>query len=131
MFRKSREKIYVFFNIQTSLNDYVLTEIVSYFINNNYQVTTILLNIREIYKEYSNENISQIVVDVIYEFQTKSELDVFVLNNVDNNNITVYYILNKLELYDIHEKEHYRLRCLDYIINFTVQNFIFNQNLKK
>ena len=58
----------MFFNIWTSLNDYVLTEIVLYFIDDNYQVRTILFDIREIYKEHLNENVDQTVVDVIYEF---------------------------------------------------------------
>ena len=55
----------------------------------------------------------------------------FVLNNVNNNNTVVYYILNELELHNTHEKEYCRLYCLDHIINLVVQDFIFDQNLKK
>ena len=68
MFRKSREKIYLSFDIWTSLNDYVLIEIVSHFVNDDYQIRTILLGIRKIYEEHSDENVSQTVVDLIREF---------------------------------------------------------------
>ena len=129
--RKNREKIYIFFNIWTSLNDYVLIGIVLYFIDDDYQVRTILLGIRKVYKEHSNENVDYTVVNVIYKFQIESELDVFVLDNVDNNDTVVYYILNELELHDIHEKEYCRLCCLGHIINLVIQNFIFNQNSEK
>ena len=71
------------------------------------------------------------VVDVVCEFQTESELDTFVLDNVDNNDTIIRYILNELELHDIHEKEYCRLHCLDHIINLAVQDFIFDQNLEK
>ena len=107
MFRKSYEKIYLFFDIQTSLNDYVLIEIVSYFVDDDYQIRTILLDIRKIYKEHSDENVSQTVVDFICKFQVESELDMFVLDNVDNNDTTIRYILNELELHDTYEEEHY------------------------
>jgi hypothetical protein len=53
------------------------------------------------------------------------------LNNTDNNNTAIQYILNKLELYNMHEEKHCRLYYLGYIINLTTQNFIFSQNLEK
>ena len=105
--------------------------IVLHFVDNDYQVRTILLIIREVYKEHTSENVGQTVVDVIHEFQIEFELDTFVLNNVDNNDTAIRYILTKLELYNIYEEEHCRLRCLGHIINLVVQDFIFNQNLKK
>ena len=55
----------------------------------------------------------------------------FVLNNVNNNDTTIRYILNQFELHDIHEEEHCRLHYLDHIINLTIQDFIFNQNSEK
>ena len=120
MFRKSRKKIHISFDIWISLNGYVLTGIVSHFVNDNYQVRTILLDLRKIHEEHTGDNVDQTVVDVIYEFQIESELDVFVLNNVDNNNTIIRYVLNELELYDIYEEKHYRLRYLDHIINLIV-----------
>ena len=120
MFQKSQEKIYLFFNIWTSLNNYILIKIVLYFVDNDYQVRTILLDIREIYREHSNKNVDQTIVNVIYEFQTKSKLDTFVLNNVDNNDIIICYVLNKFELHDTYKEEHCQLCCLDYIINLIV-----------
>ena len=131
MFRKSREKIHISFDIWTSPNGYALAGIVLHFVDDDYQVRAILLGIHEVYREHLNENVSYIVVDVIREFQTESELDTFVLNNADNNDTTIHYILNELELHDTHEKEHYRLRCLGHIINLAIQDFIFDQNLEK
>ena len=97
-----------------------MTGIVSHFVDDDYQVRTILLGIREVYGEHSDENIGQTVVDVIREFQVEFELDTFVLDNVDNNDIVIRYILNKLELHDTYEEEHYRLYYLDYIINLII-----------
>ena len=131
MLRKSREKIHLFFDIWTSLNGYALIKIVSHFVDNDYQVRAILLVIREIYREYTSKNVDQTVVDVIREFQIEFELDMFVFNNTDNNDTTIRYILTELELYDTYEEEYCRLCCLGHIINFIVQDFIFNQNLEK
>ena len=94
--------------------------IVLYFVDNDYQVRTILLVIREVYKEHTSENVDQTIVDVIHEFQTESELDTFVLDNVDNNDTVIRYILTELELYDTYEEEYCQLRCLGHIINFVV-----------
>ena len=47
------------------------------------------------------------IINVIYEFQIESRLDVFVLDNVDNNDTAVRYILNELKLHDTYEEEHY------------------------
>ena len=131
MLRKSRGKIHIFFDIWIFPNDYVLVGIVSHFVDDDYQVRTILLSIREVYREHSDENVDHTVVDVIYEFQIESELDVFVLDNVDNNDTIIYYILNEFELHDTYEKDHCRLCCLDHIINLVIQDFIFDQNLEK
>ena len=131
MLRKSREKIHLSFDIWTSLNGYVLVGIVSHFVDNDYQVRAILLVIREVYREHTSENVGQTIVNVIHEFQTESELDTFVLDNVDNNDTVIRYILTELELYDTYEEEHCRLRCLGHIINLIVQDFIFDQNSEK
>ena len=129
--RKNREKIHISFDIWTFPNDYVLVGIVSHFVDDDYQVRTILLSLREVHREHTNDNVSQTVVDVIHKFQTESELDVPVLDNADNNDTAVRYVLNELELHDTHEKEHCRLCYLDHIINFIVQDFIFDQNSEK
>ena len=105
--------------------------IVSHFVDNDYQVRAILLDIREVYGEHSGENVGQTVVDVICEFQTESELGAFVLDNAGNNDTAVYYIFNELELHDTHKKEHCRLCCLGHIINLAAQDFIFGQNSEK
>ncbi|ERF76287.1 hypothetical protein EPUS_04144 [Endocarpon pusillum Z07020] len=97
----------------------------------DYQVRTILLGIREIYGDHRGENIGQTVVDVIREFQAESGLGAFVLDNASNNDTAVRYILNELELHDIHEEERCRLRCLGHIINLAAQDFIFGQNSEK
>ena len=55
----------------------------------------------------------------------------FVLNNVDNNDTIVRYVLNEFKLHDTYEKKYCQLYYLDYIINLIVQDFIFDQNLKK
>ena len=131
MLRKSRGKIHLSFDIWTSPNGYVLVGIVSHFVDNDYQVRAILLAIREVYGEHTGENVGQTVVDVIREFQTESELGAFVLDNAGNNDTAIRYILTELELYDTHEEEHCRLRCLGHIINLAAQDFIFGQNSEK
>ncbi len=131
MLRKSREKIHISFDIWTSSNGYALVGIVSHFVDDDYQVRTILLAIREVYGEHTGENVDQTVVDVIREFQAESGLGAFVLDNASNNDTAVRYILNELELHDTHEEEHCRLRCLGHIINLAAQNFIFGQNSEK
>ena len=113
-----------------------MIEIVLYFVNDDYQVRTILLTIREVYREHTNENVDQTVIDVICKFQVESGFDTFVLNtfvldNVDNNDTAVRYILNQLELHDTYEEEHCQLRCLGHIINLVIQDFIFDQNSEK
>lgn len=130
MLRKSRGKIHLSFDIWTSPTGYALAGIVSHFVDDDYQVRTILIAMREIQGEHSGPNVSQTVVDVVHEFQAESELGAFVLDNGSNNDTATRFILKELELYT-HEEEHYRLRCLGHIINLAAQDFIFGQNSEK
>ena len=90
-----------------------------------YQVSAILLGIREAYGDHSGENVGQKVVDANREFQTEPELGAFFLDNAGKNDAAARYNLTELELHDTHEEEHCRLGCLGRIINLAAENFIF------
>ena len=100
--------------------------------DNEYNIQTILLGLREVISDHSGENIGQTVVEIIREFQLEARLGAFVLeNNIGSNDIAVQYIINELNLEDTHLKAHCRLRCLGYIVNLMAQDFIFSRNLKQ
>ena len=99
--------------------------------DNEYNIRTILLGLREVIGDHSGENIGQTVVEVIREFQLEARLGAFVLDNVGSNDIAVQYIINELNLEDTHLKAYCRLRCLGHIINLAAQDFIFGKNSKE
>ena len=99
--------------------------------DNEYNIRTILLGLREVIGDHSGENIGQTVVEVIREFQLEARLGAFVLDNVGSNDIAVQYIINELNLEDTHLKAYCRLRCLGHIINLMAQDFIFGRNSKQ
>jgi len=63
--------------------------VVGHFIFQSRKAKSCLLSLRHIKGSYSSENIAQLVIAVIEEYEIKDLLGYFILNNVSSNNICV------------------------------------------
>jgi hypothetical protein len=100
-----------------------LLGVVGYFVDQNDKILSIFLGLRRLQGSYSGEYISEAAIPVFEDYHLKEKLNYFILNNADNNNKCVEYILKKmrpeLEFYK------YRFRCFGYILNLIAQAFLF------
>jgi hypothetical protein len=92
-----------------------LLGVVGYFINQNDKILSILLELRRLQGSHSGEYISEAAIPVLEDYNLKEKLDYFILNNADNNDKCVEYILKKIRP----ELKSYkrRLRCFGHILN--------------
>ena len=74
---------------------------------------------------HGEENIVEVVIPILIDYQIGPRLRVFITDNADSNDTTIRSILQELrpEL-SINNR---RSRCLGYIINLAVKAFIFSK----
>ena len=104
--------------------------VVFHFIIENMQQQILLLALKKIKKQYFDENMNHIVFQTLDEYEIRNNLNYFVKNNVNSNDIMFKHISNifrKQHDIDYDFVEH-RLRCLNHIINLTMQIYLFEKH---
>lgn len=104
--------------------------VVSHFVNEDMQQQTLLLALKEIKKRHSDENMTQIVLQTLDEYDIRNNLDYFVMDNAEPNDTMLKHIFEIFRIqhgidYDLIE---HRLRCLNHIINLAVQVYLFGKH---
>jgi hypothetical protein len=123
---KSKSSIHLSFDLWTSPNLLAIVGVVAHYINERYEVETLLLGLRRLRGRHSGENIAEAVVSVVNSYKIADKIGCFVLDNATSNDTCVEEILRQLNIDD--SVEHRRLRCLGHIINLGAKAFLFGQN---
>ena len=91
--KKARTKIYISCDLWTSPNSIAILRVTAQFINKQSKLQSLVLAIREVEKEYTGENMSKYLFNVIKEYKIKKNLGYIVINNALNNNIIIIALL--------------------------------------
>ncbi|KAG6995755.1 hypothetical protein G7Y79_00042g078600 [Physcia stellaris] len=114
----------------SSPNHLNLYGIVSHFVNEDMQQQTLLLALKKVQKTHSGENLTQIVLQTLDDYEIRNNLSYFVMDNAKNNDTMLKTISNTFrEQHGIdYDPVKHRLRCLDHIINLAVQAYLFGKH---
>jgi hypothetical protein len=85
-----------------------------------------LLGLKRIKGLYSRENITEVMIPVLKEYEVAPRLGVFVADNADSNDTAVRSILAQIRP-DLDPTSR-RARCLDHIINLAAKAFLFSSD---
>jgi hypothetical protein len=70
--------------------------VVTHFININYRVCNALIGFKRIKGGHASENITEVVIPVLEEYEISQNLGVFVVDNTDSNDTVIQVILKSL-----------------------------------
>jgi hypothetical protein len=118
----ARSKIYISFDLWTSLNRLAMVGVVAYYLTSDLISRSLLIGLRSLEGPYTGENLAACVIDVLIDFELGSLVGYFVSDNDSTNDVAVKAICKDLEL---GIAEGRRLRCLGYIINLSAKAFLF------
>jgi hypothetical protein len=125
MVHKSRSRVHISFDIWTSKNGYAMLAVVGHYIDKEATSQSALLGLRVIEGAHTGENIAEVVVQVLSDYEIDSaRLGCFVLDNATNNDTCVESIARDFG-WPRAEAKRRRLRCMGHIINLVAQAFLF------
>ena len=125
--------IHITCDVWFSSNHLSFLDFVIHFIDDAKISRILLLSLKKIQSAYSDANMTVIILHTIRDFEFRNKLKYFVMNNADSNDTMMKIIAqnfwnNDFFKYDLVE---HRLRCLNHIINLSVQSFLFDQHFDK
>ena len=94
----------------------------------NNSVKTVLLSIKHIKGSYTGKNLAYNLIKLIENYQFKDKLGYFMLNNAENIDTIVKYLLASIDP-RLKPKEHW-LQYISHIINLIAKAFLFGANAK-
>ena len=124
--RAARSRIHISFDLWTSPNGYALCAICAHFVGGNIRNTTVLLGLKRMKGPHGGENIAEVIIPVLEEYEVTSRLGVFMADNAESNDTAISAILTQLrpELAIAPR----RARCLGHIINLAAKAFLFGSD---
>lgn len=124
--KNSKSNIHFSFDLWTSNNNIALLAVVSHFVDENYNIRTVILALRRIKGSHSGPNLAQTILEVIHEYDSKTRFGYFVLDNAESNDTCVEAVLQLLN--PSLQKTHRRLRYIRHIINLTAQALLLDDD---
>ena len=124
---RALSKIHISCDLWTSPNGYAMCGVAAHFIGHQGHVQAVLLALRKMTGAHSGEQIAEILIKVITEYEFARNLGVYIGDNADSNN-TVW----KATLAVLHpdcDSKASRSCCLGHIINLAAKAFIFSKNV--
>jgi hypothetical protein len=122
-----RNRIYISFNLWTSLNAKPLVDVIFYFLDKDLKIQNLLAEIKRVRGVKTGENITKAVIPIIEGIVSGKRLGFFIENNASKNSIIIRAILTHLYL-DLKDPDSRRVRYLGYIINLNAKAFLFSKN---
>ena len=122
---ESKSLIHFSFDLWKSPNSLAMLGLVSHYVDETGTNRTVLLGLRRLKGPHSGENMAQLVIELIEEYELIDKIGYFVLDNATSNDTCVAAVLARLrpELNPIHR----RLRCLGHVINLTAKAFLYGE----
>jgi hypothetical protein len=125
---QAKSRIHISFDLWTSPNGYTLYAVCAHFVGPNYRNCSVLLGIKRIKGSHSGENIAEIIIPVLQQYEITQNLGVFVADNAESNDTAIKAILTTVRP-DLNHTTH-RSRCLGHIINLAAKAFIFGKDVE-
>jgi hypothetical protein len=66
--------------------------VIAYYCDRDYQSQIRLLGLRRLHREHNKENQTDLLIQIIKEYEITDRLGYFITNNVSNNDIIIYRI---------------------------------------
>lgn len=123
---EARSRIHISFDLWTSPNGYALCAICAHFVGSNVRNNTVLLGLKRMKGPHSGENIAEVMIPVLKEYEVAPRLGVFIADNADSNDTAIRSILAQIRPDLDHVSR--RARCLGHIINLAAKAFLFGSD---
>jgi hypothetical protein len=120
-------KIHISCDLWTSPNGYAICGIAAHFIGHQGHVQTVLLALRRMTGAHSGDQIAEIIISVVREYDFTERLGVYIGDNAESNDTAWKATLNLL--HPGRDPKASRSRCLGHIINLAAKAFIFGKNV--
>lgn len=91
--KNSKSNIHFSFDLWISNNNIALLIVVSYFVEENYNIHTVILALQRIKRSHSGPNLAQTILEVIQKYNLKTGVGYFVLDNTKSNDTCMKAIL--------------------------------------
>lgn len=124
---RALSKIHISCDLWTSPNGYAMYGVAAHFIGHQGHVQAVLLALRRMTGAHSGEQIAEILIEVISEYEFVKNLGCYIGDNADSND-TVWAVTLAV-LHPDRDPMASRSRCLGHIINLAAKAFIFGKNV--
>lgn len=88
----SEAKVYISFDLWSSLNHFSMLGIIDYFINSEFKACTILFGIKCLLGLYSKENIFYLLIETVKTYKLAKVLEFCILDNAGDNNTSLWAV---------------------------------------
>lgn len=123
----ARSKIYISFDLWTAPNLLALCGIVGHFCGDDLKNHSILLALKRVQGSHLGDNIAEIIIFVLKDYNLISQLGNFIADNHRANNSAIRTICQQLKS-DINDPDSRRVRCVGHIINLIAKAFLFGNH---
>lgn len=119
MISRSKSNIHLSFDMWTSNNSLALLGVCAHFVDEYYNIRTVMIAFRCIKRSHTGENIAHTLEQIIKEYDITDQLRYFILNNAESNETCVTALVQSIAPHL--DKKHRRLQCMGHIINLAAQ----------
>ena len=109
-------------------NNTIYIDIIGHFLDQNKQLCTVLLTMRNMHNDHSGKNQAKAILLVFNKYLLKVKLRYFIMNNASSNDICITEIIDLIRL-NLNAKER-KLQFIRHIINLIVKVFIFDNKFE-
>ena len=105
-------------------------KVVDHFVDEKNLPHALLLELKELQRAHIGPNMSITMLKLLNDYSIRNKLDYFVMNNASNNDTMLRAISLNFKLVDDIEYDSikHRLRCMNHIINLSIQAFLFDKH---
>lgn len=120
-------KVHISCDLWTSPNGYAMCGVAAHFIGHQGHVQSVLLALKRMTGTHKGEQIAEVIIDVVRDFDFVEKLGCYIGDNADSNDTAWTAIL--AVLHPDRDPVASRSRCLGHIINLAAKAFIFGKNV--
>ncbi|KAM0703025.1 hypothetical protein Q7P35_010457 [Cladosporium inversicolor] len=120
---KSTSAITISFDSWNADNDVLdLLGVVAHYLDEQYQLRTVVLGLRDHYGSHTGANIGEHLNQVLGDFKIRSKVAYFAADNATNNDTALDYLSKKVIHYQL---KIMRLRCVGHILNLVCKAVLY------
>lgn len=122
----SLSRIHLSFDLWTSGNQLPILAVVAHYLDKRYTVRTRLIAFRCLHGSHSGENMANLLVEIVREFDITDQLGFFVIDNASSNDTCLQALLHQILPHSTAEQiQQRRIRCWGHILNLAAKAFLF------